>query len=150
MEKDNIQEYVCKGRPGKELPTKTLMRIQIKNPNRPDRPQMLDVSVYDYIEVIGNCRYVAWKADSKFIYFKFFPTTNEHAYKLFRTTGKPGDPIKFNIYKQPDAGQVKPYCSTLKYPVYFNSRTDEYFIRFEDSKRKPLFNLKPKKRKGAN
>lgn len=146
---DSVQDYVFKGHPGKESPIRTTMGIQVKNPNRADRPQMLDVVVLNYIDTIGSNRYVAWKADKKCIFFKFFATTNDHAYKLFRTTGKPGDPIKFNIYKQPDAGQVKPYCSTLTYPVYFNPRTAEYFIRFEDSKRKPLFNLKPKKKKGA-
>lgn len=144
---DKYKDYVCKGNYGHEAPVKTQMAIYITNPNRKDRPQMLNVVFYNYLSEIADQRYVSWKIDRDRIYFRFDrDNMNIHTYKMFNTgSGNVGEPLAINVYKQPDAGEVKRFCSSLKYPVYYSKSTDEYFIKLEDTKRKPLFTNKTQK-----
>ena len=147
MERD--AQYIAKGHSGRESPIKTNMSIEIANPNRYDRHDMMcDVIFYNYFDSIGSKSYCAYEIAGDCMFFKFFDTYDNdiHRYKMFSRTCKKdnfrvGKPVAINVYNNQN---IFKFVSKFKYPVYYNVRTDEYHIDLNDCIRPNLFDATKK------
>lgn len=136
--------YASKLVKGKELPELVpKMRVGIKQHSKWNGPDFYsDIVFSNYAEIIGQKRYVAYKIEEKYIYFRFYDSheNNVHRFKMFYSESKDvhsfGDELAVNVSNKP---AITSFYSELWYPVYYLRSSDEYFIKLDDGKRTKLF-----------
>lgn len=150
---EDQKDYVCKERCGRESPMLVAkMQIKVVPHPRADGPKLnSNIEFYDYAEVIGTKRYVAYKfgkyngADA--LCFRFYSTLSDspedrkRRFKMFplndfNNTFAVGDPLAINVCNKKE---IVAFYSELYYPLYYIPDSNEYIIKLEDGKRKPLF-----------
>lgn len=146
MEKD----YVCKSVKGRESP-KCIPKfcIAIKPHIKWNGSDFLsDVVFKNYIEELGNKKYVSYSITDDKIYFRFYENSGDsiRRFKMFSYyasgTTVSNNSLAINTCNKPE---ITKWYTDLCYPVYYLKSSDEYFIRLEDGKRTPLFNSYKKK-----